>query len=439
MKSVLVIGSARSGCAISELLIEKGFDVILTDIKEIANKEKLEKKGVKVYDQGHPEFLKNSNYEFIVKNPGIPYTVAFVDYFVKKGIKIYTEIEVASWYANKFWYGAITGTNGKTTTVSILYALLKNHGNAYVAGNIGIPLSEVVLKHGDEKATIALELSNFQLLGIETLKPKVSVVTNLAPDHLDYMKDLDAYYNSKMKIYKNTDKTDYFLRNIDDVEVMKYAQNIPCTIIDYSLKQKADLYLKGTVVYYKDVCLFDTKLLQLVGNHNIANSMVAACMAYLLGVSQKEIQVGLHAFTSVEHRLEYVGEKAGVRFFNDSKATNAQAVVPALEAFDKNIILLAGGYDKHLSFDILKQFDERIKCCLTFGETKEKFKNIFHHVIELDTMKEAFNKAIEIAKPKDVILLSPACASYDQFISYEERGKQFKEYVYSYINGGESL
>jgi UDP-N-acetylmuramoylalanine--D-glutamate ligase len=159
-------------------------------------------------------------------------------------------------------------------------------------------------------------------------------------------------------------------------------------------------------------------------------------MAYLLGVSIEEIQIGLHEFTSVEHRLEYVGEKDGIRFFNDSKATNAEAVVPALESFDKNIILLAGGYDKKLSFDILKPYDNRVKCCFSFGETKKEFKNIFSHVEELDTMEEAFDKAVQLAKPGDVILLSPACASYDQFTSYEQRGKIFKEYVYSYLNGG---
>lgn len=436
MKSVLVIGSARSGTAVSKLLLKKGFEVYLSDSGIVSNKEELETLGVKVYDEGHPDTLKEINYEFVVKNPGIPYTVPFIDYFVKQGNKIYTEIEVASWYAKEFHYGAITGTNGKTTTVSILYALLKKHGTSYVAGNIGIPLSEVVLEHEEEDANIALELSNFQLLGMESFKPKVSVVTNLAPDHLDYMKDLDAYYESKMKIYMNTDQDDYFLRNIDDEEIMKYAKNIPCTIIDYSLEKEADLYLKDNLVYYKDTYLFDIKTLKLVGKHNISNSMVAACMAYLLGVSIEEIQIGLHEFTSVEHRLEYVGEKDGIRFFNDSKATNAEAVVPALESFDKNIILLAGGYDKKLSFDILKPYDNRVKCCFSFGETKKEFKNIFSHAEELDTMEEAFDKAVQLAKPGDVILLSPACASYDQFTSYEQRGKIFKEYVYSYLNGG---
>ena len=436
MKSLLVIGSARSGSAVSKLLCKKGFKVYLTDAKKVTNKQELEKLGIAVYDGGHPEVLKEINYAFIVKNPGIPYTVPFVDYFVKQGKKIYTEIEIASWYAKKFQYGAITGTNGKTTTVSILYALLQKHENSYIAGNIGIPLSEVVLEHEVENANIALELSNFQLLGIETFKPKVSVVTNLAPDHLDYMKDIDAYYKSKMRIYKNGDKADYFLRNTDDKEVMKYAKNIPCTIIDYSLEKKADLYLKGSLVYYKNTYLFDIKTLKLVGKHNILNSMVAACMAYLLGVTIAEIQEGLCEFTSVEHRLEYVGERNGIRFFNDSKATNAEAVVPALESFEKNIILLAGGYDKKLSFDVLKPYNDRVKYCFSFGETRKVFKNIFCPVEELDTMKEAFNKAISLAKPGDVIVLSPACASYDQFASFEERGNIFKAYVHSYLNEG---
>ncbi|MDL2276827.1 UDP-N-acetylmuramoyl-L-alanine--D-glutamate ligase [Breznakia sp. OttesenSCG-928-G09] len=436
MKSVLVIGAARSGVAVSKLLQKKNFQVFLTDAKSIQEKQELEAMGIKVFDEGHPDFLKEQKYDFIVKNPGIPYYVPFIAYFVDEGYKIYTEIEVASWYANDFHYAAVTGTNGKTTTVSILYALLNEEKKAYAAGNIGTPLSELVLSHEDEDVNVALELSNFQLLGVEKFKPKVSTVTNLAPDHLDYMKDLDAYYKSKMKIYECCDETDFFLRNIDDENVLQYATNIPCNIIDYSLTKKADLYIDNNQVYYKDTKLFDIDILKLVGKHNVANSMVAACMAYILGVSLEHIQSGLKMFKSVEHRLEYVAKKDGVLFYNDSKATNAEAVVPALEAFDRNIILLAGGYDKKLSFDILKPYDNRVKKCFSFGETKNLFLDVFTNTETCETMEEAFQKAVMIAQTGDVVLLSPACASYDQFVSYEQRGMVFKELVETYINGG---
>lgn len=433
MEKVLVIGAARSGSAVSSLLLNKGYDVYLTDMKAISNKQELEEMGIHVFDQGHPECLKENTYAFVVKNPGIPYRAPFIRYFVEKEVPIYTEIEIAYRYAPNFVYGAITGTNGKTTITSILYDLLKYNNKALVAGNIGTPLSEVVLSEGDASKDVALELSNFQLLGCESFHPVVSVVSNLTPDHLDYMGSVESYYASKMKVYENQTKNDWFLRNVDDENVMQYAQNVPATIIDFSLtRQDVDLYRKNGSVYLKDVKLFDENILTIVGEHNISNAMVAACMAYKMGVAIEDIQDGLSKFKSVEHRLEYVMEQDGVKYYNDSKATNAEAVVPALKAFDKNILLLAGGYDKKLPFDILKPYDERIKMCFAFGETKHAFKDVFTNVVLCEDMKEALNKARELAVAEDVILLSPACASYDQFKSYEERGRIFKEYVLEY-------
>ena len=430
MKKALVIGAARSGNAVSKLLVAKGYEVYLSDQNKIEAKEELQQLGIKIYEEGHPDVLKTLDYEFVVKNPGIPYHVPFIAYFIDKKIPVYTEIEIAYRYAKKFHYAAITGTNGKTTITSILYELLQYNKKACVAGNIGTPLSELSLDFGNEEKDVALELSNFQLLGCETFHPEVAVVCNLSPDHLDYMKSLDAYYESKMKVYENQTKEDWFLRNVDDENVMKFAKNIPSTIIDFSLEREdVDLYLKAGSVYLKEEKLFDVSSLQIVGMHNISNAMVAACMAYKLGVSIPHIQEGLTKFKSVEHRLEYICEINGVKFYNDSKATNPEAVVPALKAFDKNIILLAGGYDKQLPFTILKPYDQRIKHCFSFGETKASFKEIFSHVTLCEDMKVALNQALQLAKAGDVIVLSPACASYDQFKSYEQRGEIFKEYV----------
>ena len=434
MEKVLVIGAARSGSAVSRLLASEHYDVYLTDMKEIANKKELEEVGIHVYENGHPDFLKDLDYAFVVKNPGIPYRAPFIAYFVEKKVPIYTEIEIAYRYAPNFIYGAITGTNGKTTITSILYELLAYNNNALVAGNIGTPLSEVVLQDKNSKKDVAIELSNFQLLGCENFHPIVSVVSNLTPDHLDYMGSVDAYYESKMKVYENQTKEDWFLRNVDDENVMKYAKDIPATIIDFSLvREDVDLYRKDGSVYLKGEKLFDENILTIVGDHNVSNAMVAACMAYKMGVSIENIRDGLSKFKSVEHRLEYIMEQDGVKFYNDSKATNAEAVVPALKSFDKNIILLAGGYDKKLPFDILKPYDERIKHCFAFGETKNAFLEIFTNTSLCEDMKEALDKAVKLSSPGDVILLSPACASYDQFKSYEERGRIFKDYVKTYV------
>lgn len=435
MDKVLVIGGARSGCAVAKLLSRKGFDVSITDMKAMKEKAELNTLGIHVFDEGHPDHLKETEFLFVVKNPGIPYHAPFIKYFVDKKVPIYTEIEIASRYASRFTYGAITGTNGKTTITSILYELLSYNHKALVAGNIGTPLSECVLEYGDEEKQVAIELSNFQLLGCESFHPIVSVVCNLSPDHLDYMGSVEAYYKSKMKVYENQNKDDWFLRNVDDETVMKYAKNIPATIIDFSLiRDDVDLYLKDGSVFLKDIKLFDVSILNIVGMHNISNAMVAACMAYKMGVSIAHIQEGLAKFQSVEHRLEFIVEHNGVKFYNDSKATNPEAVVPALKAFDKNIILLAGGYDKKLPFTILKPYNKKVKKCIAFGETKDAFQDVFTSTITCETMKDALDEAIHIADEGDVIVLSPACASYDQFTSYEERGKIFKDYVLQYVN-----
>ena len=238
METVLVIGAARSGIAVSKLLLKNGYHVVLTDSNAIKEKTELESMGIEVFDGGHPDSLKEKKYAFIVKNPGIPYRVPFVHYFVEQNAKIYTEIEVAYRYAKNFNYAAVTGTDGKTTVMTLLYEMLNRQKKSLVAGNIGTPLCELALEYTDEDYNVALELSNFQLLGIETFRPHVSTVTNLAPDHLDYMDSLEAYYESKMRIYENTNADDYFIRNVDDENVVKYAQNIPCHVIDFFLKRK---------------------------------------------------------------------------------------------------------------------------------------------------------------------------------------------------------
>lgn len=430
MESVLVIGGARSGIAVSKLLKKQGYHVVLTDMKKV-DRDGLD--GIKIYDEGHPDFLKEKEYAFIVKNPGIPYSAPFVRYFVEKGVPIYTEIEFAYSVAKEFKFGAITGTDGKTTITTLLYEMLKEKDpSAQVAGNIGIPLSEIVLEHAGESLDVALELSNFQLLGTKTFHPSVCAVSNLAPDHLDYMDSLDAYYASKMKIYENCTESDWFIRNVDDPLIMEYAKNIPCRVIDFSLsRQDVDLYVKDGKAMLWDTVLFDVSDLKIVGSFNCGNAMMASCMAYKLGVSLEQIQDVIRSFKGVEHRIEFVKEIDGVRFYNDTKATNTHAACAALSAFDSNVILLCGGKDKHISFDDLKQFDQRIKYCFSFGQTKDQFASIFSRQKSVETMEEALQEAVKIARPGDVVLLSPACSSFDQFKNYEIRGEIFKDLVHS--------
>lgn len=431
MEQVLLIGAARSGINAAKLLNQHGYHVVLTDQNKIENKEELEALGIEVFDEGHPDCLKEKDYAFVVKNPGIPYRVPFIAYFKEKNVPIYTEIETASWFAPKFNYGAITGTDGKTTVTTLLYEMLKaEFEDAKVAGNIGIPLSEIVLGNEEHTAHVALELSNFQLLGIEKFKPHVSVVTNLAPDHLDYMDSLEDYYASKFKIYENCDENDFFIRNVDDPTIMQYATNIPCQVIDCSLtRQDVAIRVQDGYVWLNQVQLFKIADLKLVGSFNLMNAMQASCIAYLLGVSAQTIQAVIENFKGVEHRIEYVDTLRGVRIYNDSKATNTHSAMAALSSFNSGVHLLAGGKNKGIDYSDLKQYDDRVTTCYAFGEIEHVFEDIFSHTEICHTMEQALDLALENAKEGEVILLCPATSSFDQFKNYEVRGQIFKELV----------
>lgn len=432
MKKVLVVGAARSGISVAKLLVEKHYEVYITDMKvmEAKDKEELQKLGVKIFDGGHDEKLKAIPYDFIVKNPGIPYHAPFIKFFVDNNFKIYTEIEVASWYCNKYNIAAITGTNGKTTATTLLYKMLSAKNEALLAGNIGVPLSQVVLEKGNHEYNVAMELSNFQLLGCEKFNPHISTVMNLSPDHLDYMdNDVEAYYKSKMLIYRNNGENDIFLKNIDDVNINRLANNIPGKVYTFSIYKKADICITKDWITFKDEQLVALDDIKVVGNHNIQNVMVAATMAFLMGIDKNTIRETVSNFFGVEHRLEFVKEISDIKYYNDSKSTNPDSLITALEAFDTPVILLAGGYDKGNDFDFLNNYKEKIKHLYAYGDTKNKIKESFENCTICETLDEAFDKANNSASKGDIILLSPGCASYDQFKNYEDRGNYFKNIV----------
>ena len=429
---VLIIGAARSGTQAALLLAAHHHAVTLTDMKQIDAKRELEEAGVQVLDHGHPEFLKMENWDLIVKNPGIPYQAQFVQYFVEKQVRIVNEIEVASWFTDQFAYAAVTGTNGKTTTTTLLAELLqRKRPNARAAGNIGVPLSEIVREQGDQKTDIALEVAAFQLVAMEKFHPVVSVCMNLTPDHLDYFGSLEAYYEAKMLVWKNQRDDDWFLMNLDDPEIVRRCADLPCRGVTFSLNQPADLCLRQDQVWLFDQPLFALSDLHLPGKHNLQNAMVAAAMAIKMGVSADQIRAGIQAFKGVEHRIEFVAEIQGARYYNDSKGTNVDATCVALNAFDKPVILLAGGYDKKTGFEGLKPVLERIKTMIVYGETRAQLKALRPDAIVVETMQEAVDQAYQLAGEGDIVLLSPVCASWDQFTDYEQRGRQFKEQVHA--------
>jgi len=431
-KKVLVVGAAKSGLAAVRFLNKYGYDVYLTDAKILPNRQQLIASGVKVYDGGHPDILREIDFAFVVKNPGIRYTMPLIAHFVEKGTKIYNEIEVGLSHQKQHRYVAITGTNGKTTTTTMCQELLRCLNPKNVAcGNIGYPVCDALLDvKDDEKLDLAIEIGAFQLLGVESFKPHVAVITNLSEDHIDFFGTLDKYYSVKTKIYQLQDKNDYFLRNIDDPAVMQYCQNVPSQVVDFSLfRTDCDVYRKDNKIFYHDVELFDLKDFQLVGIHNVQNVMIASTIGYLMGVSPADIHRVMAQFKGVAHRIEYVRELNGVKYYNDSKGTNVDSTIVALKAFDQPVHLLVGGYDKKVSFDDLKPYLKNVKCMYAFGETKHLFEKIFDKVLIFDNQAQAIEAAHKNAVSGDVVLLSPVCASWDQYPNFEVRGDEFKEIV----------
>lgn len=430
MSKVLVIGAARSGLAATRLLLKHGYEVVLTDMKGIDEKVELQALGVSVFDHGHPLEILAEHYSFAVKNPGIPYTHEFVAKVERERIAIINEIELALRYAKDFQVAAVTGTNGKTTTTTLLWEMLKQKDDkAIAAGNIGFPLCESAEHFGTQPRDVALEIAAFQLLGCPSLHPRVSVIMNLTPDHLDVFGDSDNYYRAKTLVYRNQRGDDWFLRNIDDTNIIAYTQDVKCAVVTFSLQEKADLQIKEEAVYLHDIRLFALHDLHIVGRHNVQNAMVAAAMAYKLGVTPDQIQTAIRSFMGVEHRIEYVREYKGAAYYNDSKGTNCDATIVALKAFEKPVILLAGGYDKRTGFNDLIPYLARVKHMIVFGATKDQFKQIYPAALVVENLSEAIEAAIRLAQAGDTVLFSPACASYDQFDNYEQRGRIFKDLI----------
>ena len=353
----------------------------------------------------------------------------------EKNIPIITEIELAYLASNKQHYFAITGSNGKSTSTALIYEMFKKcfKDKALIGGNYGTPLCDLVLDNNlleNDNYYISLEISNHQLLDIDKFKPEVSTIINLSPDHLETMLTIENYYYSKSLVYKNQDNNDYFLLNIDDEEVIKLLDKYPIhsNIKTFSLNKKADIYYENGNIYLFDELLINNKDIKLKGLHNIQNILVSALGVYLMGGNKDDIALAIREFNGIEHRIEFVREIDGVSYYNDSKATNVDATLTALKAFDENIILLLGGFDKGLDISPIKEYKDRIKAVICFGAAKERFKNDLNldNTYLVNNMNEAINKAKEISTKGDNVLLSPSTSSFDQYKNFEERGKDFK-------------
>lgn len=439
-KKVLVIGLARSGMAAIRVLKKLGAEITLSeskkkeDIKEI---DFLNENGVTVTDQSMEVF--EGDYDLVVKNPGVPFRSPMIQRLNERGIPVITEIELAYTVSKPQHYIAITGTNGKTTTTTLAYEIISRAfpGKTHLCGNIGTPLCEIVMENNlmeDEGHYIALEISNFQLVNIDKFRPEVAVIINLTPDHIDFMGGLDAYYKSKTEVYRNMADSDVFLVNNDDPVVAEYIEKYPvkCRKTSFSVDGKnADNFIDDGYMCIGGEKVLPLDAVKLVGKHNLQNVIIAVSAAKALGIDNDTIIDAVSSFSGVEHRIEFVREINGTKYYNDSKGTNTDATIIALKAFPRGVILLVGGFEKGLSMDEMKKHLGCVKKVIGFGACGPRLVKdlVGDDGIVVNNLEEAIAEANKIAVGGDTVLLSPTTSSFDQYSCFEERGEHFKKIV----------
>ncbi len=441
MKTVVVLGAGESGVGAALLAADKGFLVFVSDRGSIASSYKsvLEEAGI-VFEEGTHTEEKILSADLIVKSPGIPDTVPLIQKANSRGINIWSEIEFASHYTDACLIG-ITGSNGKTTTTMLTHHLLSEGGlSVGMGGNIGKSFAGLLLE--DPKAYYVLELSSFQLDGIEQFRPHIAVICNITPDHLDrYNYDFNAYIESKFRITKNQTKEDYLIYDADDPVLVDYINNhhIEAQLVPFSLTHQLEFgaYLEDQTIYIKtnqNTISMKVDTLALEGLHNVKNTMAASAAASLLQIRKESIRNSVQHFQGASHRMEKVLKINHVNYINDSKATNVNATFYALESVKSPIVWIVGGVDKGNDYaSLMPLVREKVKAIICLGEDNQKLKTAFEGIgelfIETYAMSEAVKVAYKVAERGDTVLLSPACASFDLFENYEDRGNQFKEAV----------
>lgn len=442
-KKVLVFGSGISGIGAVQLLEDHGADVILYDGNEKLDpaslKEQAGEKTEVVLGAFPEELLKTLN--LVVLSPGVPTDLPVILAMKERGIPVIGEVELA-YVFGKGDVLAITGTNGKTTTTSLLGEIMKCHQEeVFVVGNIGNPYTVAAGKMTERSVAVA-EMSSFQLESIDTFRPKVSAILNFTPDHLNRHHTMEAYVDAKKQIAKNQTEEDYCVLNYEDERTRAFGKEVKAQVLYFSSGHTLDrgIYLEDGKMIYKNpeevvVCHVDE--LQILGVHNYENVMAAVAMAAVYGVPMETIRKAILAFKGVEHRIEYVTEKDGVAYYNDSKGTNPDAAIKGIQAMNRKTVLIGGGYDKDSEYtEWIQAFDGKVKKLILIGATKEKIardaeKCGFYDYVYADTFEEAVLLAAKTAKSGEAVLLSPACASWGMFPNYEVRGEKFKEIVNS--------
>lgn len=443
-KKVLVVGMGNSGKAAVEAIVPLGADVYVQDSKSEEQMDQefltyLKDNGVTCYLGCTPEDM--GIFDMMILSPGVPTELGFIKEGREKGAEVIGELEIAYRLGNGR-YVAITGTNGKTTTTTLVGEIYKAADKiTYVVGNIGVAVISKALTAEDE-SWLVTETSSFQLETIKEFRPEVSAILNLTPDHMDRHKTMENYGKAKAGVFMNQTADQYCVLNYDDKACFDLGKDCRATIVPFSRLEELEFgaYVKDDKIVIKEkdgsiVEICGTEELKIPGSHNLENALAAAAITYFGGIKADVIAEVLRTFSGVEHRIELCNEINGVRFVNDSKGTNPDAAIKAIEAMKENIILIAGGYDKNSSFDeFAEAFEGRVKALMLLGKTAPKIKEAaekagFTNIKVLKDMEECVREAYAEAVSGDVVLLSPACASWDMYKSFEQRGRHFKSCV----------
>lgn len=432
-KKVLILGLARSGQAAAKLLSKLGAIVTVNDGKafeENPSAQVLLEEGIKVICGSHPLELLDEDFALMVKNPGIPYSNEMVKKALDKGIQVLTEVELA-YLISEAPIFAITGSNGKTTTTTMIADVLNHAGqSALLSGNIGFPASEVAVD-AKENDRLIMELSSFQLMGVDQFRPHIAVITNLMPTHIDYHGSFEEYVNAKWNIQNNMSDKDFLILNGDQEISYDLANKTKATILYFSSQKEVDgAYCLDGKLYFEGEYIMDADQIGVPGLHNVENALATIAVAKLANVDNDSIKETLASFGGVKHRLQYVGQVNQIKFYNDSKSTNILACQKALSSFDNsNLILIAGGLDRGNEFDDLVPDIIGLKKLILLGQSADKMKKAAEKAgvsyLDAKAVAEATAIAFKEAKQGDVVLLSPANASWDMYKSFETRGDEF--------------
>ena len=440
-QKVLILGFARSGYEAAKVLINRGNEVILNDNKkeELLDQDKikeLRELGVQFVFGTHPDDLLDSSFDYLIKNPGVPIHHKYVLKAHELGIEVINEVEMAyRLFPDDIKLIAITGTNGKTTTTSLTYSIVKKAfgDKAFLAGNIGYPLSSILnqLKSGD---IVVMEVSCQQLENLSSFHPSIAVMTNLSPAHIDFFGTYESYKKVKAKLFSNQTAKDVAILNIENGDVLEETKDILSTTKYFSSKHSINgCYLEGKDIYYYGEKVLSRDDIFIAGIHNVENVMAAIMVAKELDISNDIIVDAVRDFRGVEHRLEYVDTVFGRKFYNDTEATNIKCTQIALSSFDDPTILILGGLERGQDFSELSPFMKHVKCIVGIGECRNRVVDFGNQLgiptYSYEFLKDAFQKCYQESNPGDVILLSPASASWDQYKECEIRGAEFKKYV----------